>query len=403
MSDFAVEMWAVDKPQPYENNPRQITPDAITKTAESIREYGWQQPLVVDEDGVILVGHTRLMAAQSLGYGEVPVHVAAGLSEAQKRGYRIADNRTGTESRWDFPLLTGELKLLDDVNFQLTKTAFDPGEIDDLLKFELEPEEGLTDEDALPEEAAATISVEGDIWVLGNHRVMCGDSTSIDAVDKLTAGATIDIVHTDPPYGIQEKGMREDRGGSSLGSNSKLPDFDDETTDAAREAFNVCAAMGIARQVWWGANYYAHALPETASWLVWDKRVEEKQKNTESDCELAWVKSKWASVRIFRHLWKGAMKDSERSDKRIHPTQKPVALVEWVFDYFREGSTVLDLFGGSGSTLIACERRQKQAFLMEKEPYYADVIVRRWQDFTGKQAVLEATGEPFGTTKKEGA
>lgn len=138
MTKFAVEMWALDKPKPYENNPRQITPDSITKTAESIREYGWQQPIVVDEKDIILVGHTRLMAAQSLGMTEVPVHVANGLSEEQKRGYRIADNRTGTESRWDFPLLTEELKLLEEVQFELTKTAFDPSEIEDLLNFKLD-------------------------------------------------------------------------------------------------------------------------------------------------------------------------------------------------------------------------------------------------------------------------
>ena len=135
--------------------------------------------------------------------------------------------------------------------------------------------------------------------------------------------------------------------------------------------------------------------------MVWDKRVEEKQHNTESDCELAWVKSKWNSVRIFRHLWKGAMKGSERGHKRMHPTQKPIALVEFVFDYFKEGATVFDPFGGSGSTLIACEKRGKQAFIMEKQPFYADVIVRRWQEFSGKAAVHATNGEPFDlqTTK----
>jgi len=215
---------------------------------------------------------------------------------------------------------------------------------------------------------------------------MCGDSTSVDAVDKLMAGATIDLVHTDPPYGISEKGDRSSRGGITKGN--KLADFDDSSTNAARDAFALCEGLGIKRQVWWGANYYAHALPETANWFVWDKRVEEKQKDTQSDCELAWVKSKWASVRIFRHLWKGLIKASEHGQKRVHPTQKPVALVEWVFEYYRDINTVLDLFGGSGSTLIAAERQGKQAFLMELTPHYCDVIVKRWEEFTGKKAEL---------------
>jgi DNA modification methylase len=153
--------------------------------------------------------------------------------------------------------------------------------------------------------------------------------------------------------------------------------------------------MGIKRQVWWGANYYAHALPETANWFVWDKRVDDKYKDTQSDCELAWVKSKWSSVRIFRHVWKGMIKDSEKGQKRVHATQKPVALAEWVFDYYRDVKTVLDLFGGSGSTLIAAERSQKQSFLMEMMPQYCDVIIKRWQDYTGQAATLEGSGETF--------
>ena len=242
-----------------------------------------------------------------------------------------------------------------------------------------------------------------DVWVLGRHRLMCGDSTRIDAVERLIDGATIDLVHTDPPYGISETASkRTSRETNSIAkSNSHLPDFNDETTDAARDAFALCEGLGVSRQVWWGANYYAHALPETANWLVWDKRVEEKQKDVNSDCELAWVRSKWSSVRIFRHLWKGLIKGSERGEKRVHPTQKPVALVEWVIDYFGDVKSVLDLFGGSGSTLIGCEKKGCDAFLMELEPYYTDVIIQRWQSFTGKKAVLLSTDETFDALKEQ--
>jgi DNA modification methylase len=159
--------------------------------------------------------------------------------------------------------------------------------------------------------------------------------------------------------------------------------------------------MSIKRQVWWGANYYCHALPQTNNWFVWDKRVEDKHSVTESDCELAWVKSKWSSVRIFRHLWKGMLKDSERGQKRVHATQKPVALAEWAFDYYKDVKTVADFFAGSGSTLIACEKTGRQFYGVELMPAYCDVIVKRWQDFTGMQATLEATGQTYDELKAE--
>ncbi len=170
---------------------------------------------------------------------------------------------------------------------------------------------------------------------------------------------------------------------------NKLQDFKDDTIDYAVEAYQIVeGVLQIPRQVWWGANYYCHALPQSNNWFVWDKRVEEKQKDTQSDCELAWVKSKWSSVRIFRHLWKGLIKGSEHGQKRVHPTQKPVALAEWSFDYFKEVKSVLDLFGGSGSTLMACEKTNRTCYIMEFEPHYCDVIVKRWEDFTGKKAML---------------
>lgn len=395
--NYSVSIDPIDTVTPFGNNPRQITPDAIAKVAKSIELYGFRSPIVVDEDRIILAGHTRLLAAQKLGLSEVPVHVASGLSKSKKRAYRLADNRSAEESRWDFPMLTEELGELMEDGFDLADTLFDPSELANF--FPDEPIEGLTDEDEVPEVQDDPVSVLGDVWVLGRHRLMCGDSTSIDAVERLIDGATIDLVHTDPPYGINEKGDRSKRGGITQGNN--LPDFDDTSTYAARDAFALCEGLSISRQVWWGANYYAHALPETANWLVWDKRVEEKQKDVNSDCELAWVRSKWSSVRIFRHLWKGLMKGSERGEKRVHPTQKPVALVEWVIDYFGDVKSVLDLFGGSGSTLIGCEKKGCDAFLMELEPYYADVIIQRWQSFTGKQAVLLSTDETFDALKEQ--
>lgn len=382
---------------PYARNSRTHSDAQVAKIAASIREFGFLNPIIVDGDKGIIAGHGRLMAAQKLGLAEVPVVEASHLTAAQKRAYVIADNRLALDAGWDNDMLKIELADLDGLNFDLSLTGFDVGELDALLADE--GTDGLTDADAVPDVPAVPVTVEGDVWLLGRHRLMCGDSTSIDAVERLMAGEAIDLVHTDPPYGINEKGMRADRGG--LTSNSKLPDFNDTSTDAAKDAFNLCEGLGIKRQVWWGANYYAHALPETANWFVWDKRVDDKYKDTQSDCELAWVKSKWSSVRIFRHVWKGMIKDSEKGQKRVHATQKPVALAEWVFDYYKDVKTVLDLFGGSGSTLIAAEKQGKQSFLMELMPAYCDVIITRWQDFTGQTATLEATGQTFEELKQQ--
>ncbi len=224
---------------------------------------------------------------------------------------------------------------------------------------------------------------------------MCGDSTDFGAVSDLLDGNKIDLVYTDPPYGINEKGDRLSRGSKPhstsgrLANGRKYDDFKDDTTQYAIDAFNICAELDIKRQVWWGANYYCHSLPESNNWFVWDKRVEEKMTDTQSDCELAWVKSKWSSIRIFRHLWKGMMKDSEHGQARVHATQKPVALAVWAFDYFKEVNTVLDLFLGSGSTLIACEQTDRTCYGMELDPKYVDVIRKRYAKFTNNNELPE--------------
>jgi DNA modification methylase len=329
------------------------------------------------------------MAARKLGMTEVPVIELKDLTPTQKKAYIIADNRLALNAGWDDQLLTIELNELLADKFSLDLLGFNADELNALLN-PVEITEGLTDEDEVPESPLEPITKLGDVWILGNHRLMCGDSTSIDAVEKLVNNAKIDLCYTDPPYGINEKGDRSKRKGSkSLSDGVQYQDFKDDSIDYAVEAYQIVeGVLQIPRQVWWGANYYCHALPQSNNWFVWDKRVEDKQKDTQSDCELAWIKSTWSSVRIFRHLWKGLIKGSEHGQKRVHPTQKPVALAEWSFDYFRTVKTVLDLFGGSGSTLIACEKTNRQCYMMEFEPHYCDVIVKRWENFTGKTAVL---------------
>jgi len=380
-----IEQRLISELIPYANNARTHNAEQITQIASSIKEFGFNNPILIDKDNGIIAGHGRLEAAKKLNLTEAPTIRLDHLTNAQRKAFMLADNRIAVNSDWDTELLSLELKDLD-AEFDLTMLGFDEKELAALLN--PEQVEGLTDEDAVPDVPEEPTTKLGDIYQLGNHRLMCGDSTSIDAVEKLIDNNKIDLCYTDPPYGINEKGDRTARK-TGLAKNHNFKDFKDDTTDYAVEAYNIIeGVLNVPRQVWWGANYYCHALPLSNNWFVWDKRVEEKMKDTQSDCELAWVKSKWASVRIFRHLWKGFNKDSERNQPRVHPTQKPVALAEWSFDYFKEVNSVLDLFGGSGSTLIACEKTNRLCYMMEFEPHYCDVIVKRWEDYTGKKAEL---------------
>jgi len=379
---------------PYAKNSRTHDDAQVAQIAASIKEFGWTNPILVDGEHGIIAGHGRLMAARKLGMTEVPVIELKDLTATQKKAYIIADNRLALNAGWDNNLLTIELNELLEDKFSLELLGFDADELNALLN-PIKVTDGLTDENEVPEPPLEPITNLGDVWILGNHRLMCGDSTSIDAVEKLVDNVKIDLCYTDPPYGINESGNRVGRG--NLGNaDSKImakgvvyKDFKDDSVDYAIEAYQIVeGVLQIPRQVWWGANYYCHALPQSNNWFVWDKRTEDKYKNTNSDAEMAWVKSQWSSVRVFRHLWMGLVKGSEHGQARVHPTQKPVALAEWSFDYFKSVKTVLDLFGGSGSTLIACEKTNRQCYMMEFEPHYCDVIVKRWENFTGKQAVL---------------
>jgi DNA modification methylase len=397
MADLKIDYISANDLVPYENNSRTHSKEQVEQIKRSMTEFGFTNPILIDEHNGIIAGHGRLRAAQELGIKLVPTILLEGLTEAQRKGYVIADNNLALNAGWDLDVLKLEIEGLGEFDFDIDLLGFDDDFLAGLMK--KDPSDGLTEEDAVPDLQDDHVTVEGDVWILGSHRLMCGDSTSIDAVDYLINGDKIDLVHTDPPYGINEKGMRDDRGG--LTTNSKVPDFKDDSIQYAIDAFNICQSMNIPRQVWWGANYYSHAVPQTNNWFVWDKRVEDKFKDTQSDCELAYVKSKWSSVRIFRHVWKGMIKDSEHGQKRVHATQKPVALTEWVIDYYKDVSTVLDLFGGSGSTLMGCEKKGASCYMMELEPHYCDVIIKRWQDFTGKEAVLESNGKTYSNLKDQ--
>ena len=364
---------------PYVNNARTHNEEQVIQIAASIKEFGFTNPVLIDGDNGIIAGHGRLMAAKKLGLEEVPTIELSHLSEAQRKAYILADNKLALNSGWDNDLLAIEFAELGALGFDLELTGFTLDEIDALT-----PEEiplGLTDEDSVPELPEEPVTKLGDVWLCGNHRVMCGDSTSIDAVEKLMDGTYPDLVHTDPPYGmnaVTKSGV--------LSKNYKTDIIGDDNPDIAKDAFQLIIGLyPEAKQIWWGANYYCSVLPDSECWLVWDKN---NGQSDQTDCELAWAN--------FRSVVRQFTQASEKTN-RVHPTQKPVSLMEWIIKRFKLSSnTIADYFGGSGSTLIAAEKNGLQCFIMEFDPKYCDVIVKRWQEFTGKEATLESTGETFG-------
>jgi DNA modification methylase len=387
-----IEQVPVEKLIPYVNNSRTHSEEQVAQIAASIREFGFNNPVLIDKDDTIIAGHGRIQAARKLGLAEVPCVRLEHLTETQRKAYIIADNRLALNAGWNEELLTIELNDLLADGFALDILGFDSDELKSLID-PVTPTEGLTDEDAVPEVPEVPEETEtkpGDIYQLGRHRLMCGDSTSIDAVEKLMDGQKADMVFTDPPYGISIVGKKGSVGGGKLAKvGTYAPVAGDDSIDVAIEAIQVIKTLKAKVEIIWGGNYYANQLENSSCWIVWDKN----NTGNFADAELAWTNQKTA-VRIFKHTWNGMLKDSERGEKRVHPTQKPVALAVWCFNQYGDDcETVLDLFGGSGSTLIAAEKTNRNCYMMELDPKYCDVIVKRWEDFTGKKAELITLSE----------
>jgi DNA modification methylase len=366
-----IEWQSVDKLIPYAKNARTHSDEQVAQIAGSIKEFGFNNPVLVDKDNSVIAGHGRLMAARKLGMDKVPVVQLGHMTEAQRKAYVLADNRIALNSGWDAGMLSLELQDLKD-DIDLTLLGFDPDELDALLN-PIEETEGLTDEDAVPDVPDEPKTKLGDIYILGNHRLMCGDSTNLSDVDKLMIGVYPDLIHTDPPYGMNAVSKS-----SVLKANYGTDIMGDDNPDVAKDAFNLIYGLyPEAKQIWWGANYYCSVLPDSECWLVWDKN---NGQSDQTDCELAWAN--------FRSVVRQFTQASEKKN-RVHPTQKPVSLMEWIIKRFNLSSkTIADYFGGSGSTLIAAEKNGLQAFIMEFDPKFCDVIVHRWEEFTGKKAVL---------------
>jgi DNA modification methylase len=398
---------AVESLVPYARNPRNNTA-AIDAVKASIAEFGFRQPIVVDEKMVVIVGHTRLEAAKQLGLKVVPVHVADGLTPAQAKAYRIMDNRSHENAEWDDELLRlefGDLKLDD---FDLALTGFVSEELDKLLG--TEQIEGLTDPDEAPEVPAEAVSKPGDLWILGDHRVLCGDSTVMTDVEKLMGGQLADMSFCDAPYNVDYGNSAKDK---MRGKDRRI------LNDALGEGFyqflyDACVNLLLVTK---GACYLSMSSSELdtlqrafkaaggkwSTFIIWAKNTFTLGR---ADYQRQYEPILYGWKDGSQHYWCGARDqgdvwfvDKPRVND-LHPTMKPVELVERaITNSSKSRDIVLDLFGGSGTTLIAAERTGRSARLMELDPKYVDVIVQRWKDYTGNKAVLDGEDRTFDDLK----
>ena len=381
----------IDEIIPYINNPRH-NDAAVETVAASIKEFGFKQPIVIDKDGVIVAGHTRHKAAKRLGLATVPCIMADDLTEQQIKAYRLADNKVAELATWDAELLTIELDAITELD--MVEFGFESlGDADEEKK-DIEEDEIID----IPDEPTAKL---GDIYQLGRHRLICGDSTDAKVIETLMDGKKADFILSDPPYGMKLdtdfstiKGSMKSIGKKNHTEGNKYEkvigdneDFKPELISTFFENFGYCKEIFL-----FGADYFAELLPDKndGSWLVWDKRKESQADAIGSEFELIWSKTKHKR-RMLRHDWFGFLSSQNGADarNRVHPTQKPITLLADILEQWGGGcQNVIDLYGGSGSTLMACEQLDKNCFMIELDPHYIDVIIARWENYTGEKAIL---------------
>ncbi|MGA2721550.1 MAG: site-specific DNA-methyltransferase [Bryobacteraceae bacterium] len=406
MTNLQVVTWPVERLIPYARNARTHSDEQVAQVAASIAEFGFVNPILVGPDGVIIAGHARLLAARKLRMTEVPVLVLGHLTETQRRALVLADNRLALDAGWDEEMLKVELESLREDGFDLDIVGFTDEEIEDLLRDPEQVVEGGTDEDAVPETPETAVTVPGDVWVLGEHRLLCGDSTQIEAVEKVLARGLADMVFTDPPYNVNYGATMKDklRGKKRKIANDNLgAGFDQFLRDACanmlamtKGAIYICMSSSELHTL---HRAFTEAGGHWSTFVIWAKNTFTMGR---SDYQRQYEPVLYGWKEGTDHFWCGArdqgdvwfIKKPVAND--LHPTMKPVELVDRALrNSTKSRDTVLDPFGGSGTTLIACERAGRQARLIEMEPRYCDVIIRRWQEYSGKQAVLESDGRPF--------
>lgn len=380
-----VEQWPVDRLIPFVRNARTHSPEQVAQVAASIAEFGFVNPILVGSDKVIIAGHARLLAARKLDLKEIPVIVLGHLSESQRRALVIADNRLALNAGWDEQLLRIELAALRDEDYDLDLTGFEDEELARLLAAE-DAVSGLTDEDAVPELPDEPVTRPGDLWVLDTHRLLCGDATERADVERLMTGNSADLVFTDPPYNVRDTFQSYRlilKPGASI--------YVCHSSSWQREFQNALEAAGfeVRCQIIWAKNTFA-----------WGFGRYKFQHEPIFYGHVAGQKDPWYGDKSQSTLWE----EKKPAANRIHPTAKPVELIERaLINSSKAGDLVADLFGGSGSTLIACERRGRRSCLMELDPKYADCIVRRYQEYTGKQAILESDGRSYDEVRQGAA
>ena len=422
---LAIEWWPISKPKPYPKNPRQPSERAVSKVAASLKEFGWRQPIVVDAKGVIVAGHKRLEAAKKNSLKQVPVHVAKDLTAAQAKAYRLMDNRSSDDSEWDLELLAEEMgdlqALAADMDLQLT--GFEQQEIDEFL-ISAGRAPGLTPEDAAPEPPVNPVSVLGDLWLLGAHRVLCGDSTKAEDVERLMGGEKAGLMNTDPPYGVgyanddrPNPGVAKPRVAKPRVANDEFKD--EELQKFLESCFGIALSALKPDAAWylWHAHltqgFFAAAAAAAAAHvilhrqIIWVKPVLLLGRGyyhwKHEPCFMGWVQGnqppdygRGDGERDQTTVWEiGCVTQAERLEFN-HSTPKPVALFDIpIVKHLKPGEICYEPFAGSGPQIIAAQKLGVRCFALELAPQYTDVIVCRWQAFTGKSAKLDGDGRTF--------
>jgi DNA modification methylase len=400
LRDLIVQRWPIDRLIPYARNSRTHSEEQVAQVAASIVEFGWTNPILAGPDGVVIAGHARLLAARKLGMTEVPVIVLADLTESERRAFVLADNKLALNAGWDEEMLRVELESLKEDDFNHDVVGFSAEELEVILAGPEETREGLTDEDAVPDEQEKVITVAGDVWLLGQHRLLCGDATVLGDVEKVMAGGLADMVFCDPPYNVNYGATMKDkiRGTHRPIANDNLgADFERFLSAACvnmlavtKGALYVCMSSSTLHTL---HRAFTEAGGHWSTFVIWAKNTFTMGR---SDYQRQYEPMLYGWKEGTDHFWCGArdqgdvwfVKKPVKND--LHPTMKPVELVERAIrNSSKSRDTILDPFAGSGTTIIACEKAGRQARVIEIDPKYCDVIVRRWEAFTGGQAHRE--------------
>jgi DNA modification methylase len=378
-----IETLQIKDLTPDPTNARQHDEKNLKAIQGSLKEFGQRKPIVLTESGVIVAGNGTVEAAKRLGWTTIEaVRVPKDWTADQVKAFALADNRTAELANWDEQVMASQLIELEAAGFEIAEFGFDK------VEPPIDPD-SLT-EDEIPEPPADPVTKLGDVWQLGNHRLLCGNSFDTTQIDKLMDGQLADVVFTDPPYGMNldadySKMLNTKNGAAGKKHSQVIGDDNDFDPSVMLEKFDYCDEILL-----WGYDYYADKLP-VGTPLVWDKRVEEKYDSViGSAFELLWSKKKRKReiIRYNYTSWGARMADSLDGSKP-HPTMKPVAMTVKIIN-MTKGRNIVDLFGGSGSTLIACEQTDRTCYMMELDPKYCDVIIQRWENLTGEKAVLHS-------------